>query len=217
LRVVKHSTSLPVIQDPIVQDQPATPQRGRGTRPDRPGSNSPPVEETTAKRSPISLDEIDRRILMTVQENARISNVRLANRIGLSPAPCLRRVRVLESLGVIRRYAALVDARMVDLPTTVWTQVRLDLQVGRRFDAFEQHVRRLPEVLDCYLMAGRVDYLVRVAVRDVAACDRFLRTRFSQIEGVGSTNSTFASKVVKYSTELPLDPSSGKTPICACA
>jgi Lrp/AsnC family leucine-responsive transcriptional regulator len=120
---------------------------------------------------------------------------------------------VLERAGVIRQYVSLLDPRMVDLPTTVWIQVRLDLQVARRFDTFEQQIGRLPEVLECYLMAGEADYLVRVAVCDVAAYERFLRTRLSQIEGVVSTNSSFVLKVVKHSTVLPLKSSHAETPM----
>lgn len=197
LRVVKRSTSLPLMQDgPVARrrERTSSARLGRTWR----------AEHPSAVRSTVQRDEIDRQILIHLQENARISNVELANRVGLSPAPCLRRVRVLESTGVIRQYVSLLDGRMVDLPTNVWIQVRLDLQVGRRFDTFEQHIRRLPEVLECYLMAGEADYLLRVAVRDVAAYERFLRTQLSRIEGIVSTNSSFVLKMVKYSTALPL-------------
>jgi DNA-binding Lrp family transcriptional regulator len=188
---------------PLVQDRAVTGRRAR-TALSRLESTGRVVENLSATKSPIHFDEIGRQILIHLQENARISNVDLANRVGLSAAPCLRRVRVLERTGVIRRYVSLLDPRMVGLPTTVWIQVRLDLQVARRFDTFEQQIRRLPEVLECYLMAGEADYLVRVAVRDVAGYERFLRTRLSQIEGVVSTNSSFVLKVVKYSTVLPV-------------
>jgi Lrp/AsnC family transcriptional regulator, leucine-responsive regulatory protein len=199
LRVVKRFTSLPLM--------PARAVTGRRDSASPARAASTGLSDTaSAAQSSTHLDEIDRHILIHLQENARISNVDLANRVGLSPAPCLRRVRTLESTGVIRRYVSLLDPRLVDLPTTVWVQVRLDLQVGRRFDTFEQHVRRLPEVLECYLMAGEADYLLRVAVRDVAGYERFLRTRLCRIEGVVSTNSSFVLKVVKYSTALPLQP-----------
>jgi DNA-binding Lrp family transcriptional regulator len=207
LRVVKRSTSLPLVQDRAV-----TGGRTR-TALSRTESTGRAAENPLATRFPIHFDEIDRHILLQLQENARISNVDLANRVGLSAAPCLRRVRVLERAGVIRQYVSLLDPRMVDLPTTVWIQVRLDLQVARRFDTFEQQIGRLPEVLECYLMAGEADYLVRVAVCDVAAYERFLRTRLSQIEGVVSTNSSFVLKVVKHSTVLPLKSSHAETPM----
>lgn len=195
LRVVKRSTSLRLLPDR------APDRRARRSRARRDGAErGAPAAAILA----VDLDEIDRHLLMSLQEDARISNVDLASKVGLSPAPCLRRVRALERTGVIRRYVSLLDPRLVDLPTMVWIQVRLDLQVARRFNIFEEQIRRLPEVLECYLMAGEADYLVRVVVRDVASYERFLRTRLSQIEGVVSTNSSFVLKVVKYSTALPL-------------
>lgn len=211
LRVVKRSTSLPLVQDRVATGRRAPTALSRAEAAARFADN--PSEA----RSPVHFDEIDRHIMIHLQQNARMSNVDLANRVGLSAAPCLRRVRVLESSGVIRQYVSLLDPRMVDLPTTVWIQVRLDLQVARRFDTFEQQIRRLPEVLECYLMAGEADYLVRVAVRDVAGYERFLRTRLSQIEGVVSTNSSFVLKVVKYSTVLPLKTSRSDVPAGAQA
>lgn len=197
LRVVKRSTALP-----LTRNGSAAGRGGRESSTRLDGTRR--VDRASAVRSTVQLDEIDRQILIHLQESARMSNVELASRVGLSPAPCLRRVRVLERSGVIRQYVALLDARLVDLPTAVWIQVRLDLQVGRRFDTFEQNITRLPEVLECYLMAGEADYLLRVAVRDVAAYERFLRTQLSRIEGIVSTNSSFVLKVVKYSTALPL-------------
>jgi Lrp/AsnC family leucine-responsive transcriptional regulator len=199
LRVVKRTTSLPLLTAPQVRRKSRTAGTSIPARADLLSRSS------DGDRPPIKLDEIDRRILILLQENARLSNVDLANRVGLSPAPCLRRVRALETSGVIRKYVSLLDPHAVDLSAIVWIQVRLDLQVNRRFDAFEQDIRRMPEVLECYLMAGEADYLVRVAVRDVAAYERFLRTQLSRIEGVVSTNSSFVLRVVKYSTALPLE------------
>jgi DNA-binding Lrp family transcriptional regulator len=197
LRVVKRSMSLRLLPDRATEPRA---RRSSGRREPAGRSNAhPPMP-----RAAVDLDQIDRHLLMRLQENARISNVDLANSVGLSPAPCLRRVRALERNLIVRQYVSLLDPRLVDLPTMVWIQVRLDLQVARRFNNFEGQVRRLPEVLECYLMAGEADYLVRVIVRDVAGYERFLRTRLSQIEGVVSTNSSFVLKVVKYSTALPL-------------
>jgi Lrp/AsnC family leucine-responsive transcriptional regulator len=193
LRVVKHTTSLPLFQ-PTHASKKAVAEQGDHPLRSRNGDGSHP-----------QLDAIDRHILVLLQENARISNVELANRVGLSPAPCLRRVRVLETSGVIRRYASLLNPQLVDLPATVWIQIRLDLQTARRFDTFEQQIKRMPEVLECYLMAGEADYLVRVAVRNVATYERFLRTQLSRIEGIVSTSSSFVLRVVKYSTILPIE------------
>jgi Lrp/AsnC family leucine-responsive transcriptional regulator len=197
LKVTKHSTMLP-LRTRSGSDPGFKPESKPADRGDRRQEGPSPT---------VLLDEIDRRILMQLQRNARISNTALADQVGLSPAPCLRRVRTLEQNGVISRHVTLLNPSMIKLPVIVWTQVRLDLQVARRFDNFEQHITRMPEVLECYLMAGEADYLVRTVVPDVSAYERFLRTRLSRIESVVSTNSSFVLRVVKYSTELPLDPS----------
>src|SRR5262245_17215743 len=100
------------------------------------------------------LDDTDCQMLEILQENARISNVELAKRVGLSPAPCLRRLRGLEESGVISRYVSLLRPEAVNFGLTVWIKVRLDLQVAKRFDLFEQNIVRRPEVLECYLLTG---------------------------------------------------------------
>lgn len=151
------------------------------------------------------LDDIDIRILRTLQEQARISNVELAEQVGLSPAPCLRRVRALEEAGVIRRYVTLVDPGAVALNVTVFVQITLDLQVEGRLEIFERAILRRPEVLECYLMTGDADYLLRVVVPDVSAYERFLRDTLTRIESAAGIKSSFALKQVKYSTALPLD------------
>jgi Lrp/AsnC family transcriptional regulator, leucine-responsive regulatory protein len=152
----------------------------------------------------IQLDEIDVKILRRLQEQARISNVELADQIGLSPAPCLRRVRALEQAGVVRRYVTLVDPAAVNLNVTVFVQITLDLQVEGRLEIFEQAIMRRPEVLECYLMTGDADYLLRVVVPDVSAYERFLRDALTRIESAAGIKSSFALKQVKYSTALPL-------------
>jgi Lrp/AsnC family transcriptional regulator, leucine-responsive regulatory protein len=151
-----------------------------------------------------TLDEIDRKILRHLQEEARISNADLADRVGLSPAPCLRRVRSLEEGRVIRKYVTLLDPAAVNLGVTVFVQISLDLQVEDRLEIFERAVMRRPEVLECYLMTGDADYLVRVVVPDVAAYERFLKDTLTRIEGVAGIKSSFALKQVKYSTVLPV-------------
>jgi Lrp/AsnC family leucine-responsive transcriptional regulator len=157
-------------------------------------------------------DEIDRKILKQLQENARISNVDLADRVGLSAAPCLRRVRGLEEAGVIRKYVTLLDPAAVSMGVTVFVQISLDLQVENRLDLFERAILKRPEVLECYLMTGDADYLVRVVVPDVAAYERFLKDVLTRVEGVAGIKSSFALKQVKYSTVLPLEmPKSGRT------
>ncbi len=128
----------------------------------------------------------------------------LANRVGLSPAPCLRRVRALEEAGVIRKYVALLDPRALNLSVEVIVQVSLDRQVAERFQLFEDAIRDRPEVLECDVTTGPSDFLLRVVVKDVTAYEKFRRDFLSRIECVSSTNSSFALKQVKYYTELPL-------------
>ena len=156
------------------------------------------------------LDSIDRRILEVLQEDARISNTDLASRVGLSPSPCLRRVRDLEEHGVVRRYVALLDPAAVGLGVSVFVQVRLERQAEKGLETFEERILQRPEVLECYLMTGDADYLLRVVVPDVAAFEQFLLRHLTRIPGVASVKSSFALKQVKYRTSLPVrqDPES---------
>jgi DNA-binding Lrp family transcriptional regulator len=157
-----------------------------------------------AQHTDVKLDEIDYSLLRHLQEHARIPNVELADRIGLSPAPCLRRVQALERAGVIRKYVALLNPNAVARDVTVFVQISLDLQVAGRLDTFEQQITQRQEVLECYLMTGDSDYLLRVVVPDVAAYERFLKEALTRIEGVVGIKSSFALRQVKYSTALPL-------------
>jgi len=167
----------------------------------------PTAEQSEAPRA---LDDIDRKILEVLQDDARISNVDLAARVGLSPSPCLRRVRDLEERGVVRRYVALLDPSAVGLGVSVFVQVSLERQAERGLDTFEKRILERPEVLECYLMTGDADYLVRVVVPDVAAFERFLLDHLTRIPGVASVKSSFALKQVKYRTSLPLHRGEGK-------
>src|SRR5215813_3254788 len=166
--------------------------------------------ERTHEPMSIRLDEIDVKILRRLQEQGRVSNVELADLVGLSPAPCLRRMRALEQAGVVRRFVGLVNPAAVDLNVTVFVQIRLDLQLEGRLEIFEQAIMRRPEVLECYLMTGDADYLLRVVVPDVSAYERFLRDSLTRIEGVAGIKSSFALKQVKYSTVLPLEKEVGR-------
>jgi len=150
------------------------------------------------------LDAIDRRILGRLQENARIPNVDLARAVGLSPSPCSRRVREMEEAGVIRRYATLIDPAAVALPVSVFINVTLEKQVEQDLEVFESAVAQLPEVMECYLMTGDADYLLRVVVSDLEAYKRFLMDHLTRIPGVTSIRSSFALKQVAYRTALPL-------------
>jgi Lrp/AsnC family leucine-responsive transcriptional regulator len=152
----------------------------------------------------IRLDEIDRHILQELQEDARLSNRELASRVGLSPAPCLRRVRRLEQAGVIRKYVALLDPVALRTGVTVFVQVSLDLQTQERVEIFEKAIATRPDVAECYLMSGEVDYLLRVIVPDVATYERFLKEWLTRIESVANIKSNVAFKLIKFSTSLPL-------------
>jgi Lrp/AsnC family transcriptional regulator, leucine-responsive regulatory protein len=151
-----------------------------------------------------ALDAIDRRILGVLQENARIANVELAQQVGLSPSPCLRRVRDLEERGIVRDYVALLDPAALGLAVSVFVQVRLERQAEEALDTFEAAVMTRPEVMECYLMTGDADYLLRVVVADLAAYERFLKEALTRVPGVASIRSSFALKQVKYRTALPL-------------
>jgi Lrp/AsnC family leucine-responsive transcriptional regulator len=160
-----------------------------------------------APRAP--LDAIDRKIINALQENARLSNVDLARRVGLSPSPCLRRVRALEDAGVITRYVALVDQAVVGLPVSVFVSVSLERQVEAALETFEAAVKQRPEVMECYLMTGTSDYLLRVVVSDLEAYERFLKEHLTRIAGVRSIQSSFALKQVAYRVTLPMNAGEG--------
>jgi len=150
------------------------------------------------------LDAIDRKILARLQDDARIANVDLSEAVGLSPAPCLRRVRALEERGVIRKHVTLLDPGAVGLPVSVFVNVSLERQIEKALQRFESAIRTRPEVMECYLMTGDADYLLRVVCADLAAYERFLLDHLTQIPGVASIRSSFALKQVKYSTALPM-------------
>lgn len=150
------------------------------------------------------LDAIDRRILDRLQENGRISNVDLANDAGISSSPCWRRVRELEKRGVISGYVALVDAAAVGLPVSVFVQVTLERQIETALETFEAAVKERPEVMECYLMTGDADYLLRVVVSDLPTYEAFLKDHLTRIPGIANIKSSFALNQVKYRTSLPL-------------
>ena len=151
-----------------------------------------------------SLDMIDQRILNALQDNARMRNVDLANQVGLSDSPCLRRVRQLEHSGVIRGYVTLVDQEAVGLPVSIFISVSLEKQTEKALETFESHIAACPEVMECYLMTGDADYLLRVVTADLSAYERFLMDHLPRIPGVASIKSSFALKQVAYRTALPL-------------
>jgi Lrp/AsnC family leucine-responsive transcriptional regulator len=133
-----------------------------------------------------------------------MSNQELSDRIGLSPSPCLRRLRRLEGEGVIQRYVALVDPEAVGLGVTAFVRVRLDQQDDRHLAVFEGAVADFPEVMECYLMTGEADYQLRVLVGSLGEFEDFLRHRLTRIAGVAQVTSSFALRPVVYKTALPV-------------
>ncbi|NLH82195.1 MAG: Lrp/AsnC family transcriptional regulator [Phyllobacteriaceae bacterium] len=155
-----------------------------------------------------TLDAIDVRILRELQADARISNVELARRVNLSPSPCLARVRALERAGIIDRYVALLDPAKVGLRVSVFISVTLERQVERDLESFERAISAFDEVMECYLMTGDFDYLLRILVADVAELQRFIVERLATLPNVANIKSSFALKQVKYKTAVPLAPAS---------
>ena len=151
-----------------------------------------------------TIDQTDLRILQALQADAGLSNVALAQSVGLSPSPCLRRVRALEASGVIRGRAAIIDAAAVGLPVSVFLHVTLERQTEANLEAFEAAVTDAPEVMECYLMTGDADYLLRVVAPDLDAFHRFLMDRLTNLPGVANIKSSFALKQVKYGYSLPI-------------
>jgi len=151
-----------------------------------------------------TLDTVDRRLLDALQEDARISNADLAKKIGLSPSPCWRRVRNLERKGVVRRYVTLLNPEAMGLPINVFATVALEKQVESALENFESLITQYPEVMECYLMMGEFDYLLRIVVPDLNAYERFLMDHLTRIEGIASIKSSISLKQVRYKTALPL-------------
>ena len=162
----------------------------------------------------IELKEIDARILAQLQEDAGVSSHVLAERIGLSTAAYVRRVQALEKAGAIKKYTALVDPRVARLGVTVFVQVRFDWHVKERLELFEKTILEQPEVVECYLLTGDADYLLRVRVPDVATYERFLVERLRRLPGLARLKSGFALRQVKNSKTVPLleRPKAGRRP-----
>ena len=152
----------------------------------------------------LKLDSIDKHILDALQKNARLSNVELADLVGLSPSPCLTRVKALTESGIIKRHVTLLDADKLNLALNVFIQISLEQQSEILLEKFEQTVTALPEVLECYLMTGDSDYLIRIAVANVNALREFILNHLTRIKGVSNIRSSLALKQVKYETALPI-------------
>ena len=151
------------------------------------------------------LDPIDRRILALLQTDASLTAADVAGRVGLSQSPCWRRIARLEREGLIRRRVAVLDRDRLGLGVIVFAQVKFARGARQSLAEFEDAVRRFPEVQECYMLMGEVDFLLKVITRDVAAYERFLREKLSLIPAVLEVRSSMALTVVKESTELPLE------------
>ena len=152
----------------------------------------------------MELDAIDLRILAELQQDGALTNVELARRVHLSPSPCLARVKVLEAGGVIERYVALASAKALGLGLNVFINISLKEQSKSALAEFEQRIAEHDEVMECYLMTGDSDYLIRVAVADMGALERFILEQLTPIPGIEKIRSSFALKQVRYKTALPL-------------
>ena len=154
--------------------------------------------------SVVPIDKFDKLILEALQEDGRMSNVQLAGRANLSESACLRRVRALEESGMISRYAALLSQNEAGLPGNVFVQIGLHREVESELSAFEDAVRGIPEVMECYLMSVEFDYLLRVVVADMADFERIHKTELTRLPGVARVNSSFGIRTVQRKTQLPL-------------
>ncbi|MEE2982315.1 MAG: Lrp/AsnC family transcriptional regulator [Pseudomonadota bacterium] len=152
----------------------------------------------------INLDRIDYGILHHLQNDGRIANTELAERIGLSPSPCLRRVKALEQQGVIKRYVAIVDSNAVGFGISAFVSVSLNTQEKPALDEFQSQIVTYPEVMECYLMTGTSDYLLRVVLPDLESYERFLMEKLTKISVIANIQTSFALKPLVQRTELPL-------------
>jgi Lrp/AsnC family leucine-responsive transcriptional regulator len=152
----------------------------------------------------MTLDATDRRILAVLQKQGRITNAELSERVNLSPSACHRRVQRLEAEGWIAGYVALVDARRLGRPTTVFVEITLQGQADELLEAFERAVQRVPDILECHLMAGTADYLLKVTAQDTEDFARIHRQHLARLPGVQQMHSSFALRTVFKTTALPV-------------
>lgn len=149
------------------------------------------------------MDSKDRQILRELQADGRLTNQDLSEKVNLSPSPCLRRVRLLEEQGVIKGYTALVDPKAWGLPVTVFIRIKLERHSDDAVTAFERAIIDMPQVMDCWLMTGRSDYLLRVIAADLDDYERFVRRELQRVPGIASIDTSFAYGSVKHAQVLP--------------
>jgi len=162
------------------------------------------VEKRAGNFDMTDIDATDRRILTVLQRDGRITNAELAAEVSLSASACHRRVQRLEEAGMIRGYVALLDARKLERPTTVFVEITLSGQADELLAAFEREVRKIPDVLECHLMAGSADYLLKVVAQDTDDFARIHRQRLAKLPGVAQMHSSFSLKTVAFTTALPV-------------
>ncbi len=153
---------------------------------------------------PKTLDPLDRRILALLQQDGRMSVTSIAESVGLSASPCLRRIKLMEEAGIISGYVAVLNQREVGLPVSVFVSIKLESQKEPALDKFGKAIGKWPEVLECYLMTGPRDYLLRVVVADLEAYEAFLKEKLTRLDGIASIESSFALGQVKYTNVLPI-------------
>jgi Lrp/AsnC family transcriptional regulator, leucine-responsive regulatory protein len=152
----------------------------------------------------MNIDATDRRILEALQKQGRVTNAELSERVNLSPSACHRRVQRLEEAGYIDAYVALLNARRLNRPTTVFVEITLSGQADEVLEAFEREVRRVPDVLECHLMAGTADYLLKVVAQDTDDFARIHRQYLARLPGVAQMHSSFALRTVFKTTAIPV-------------
>jgi len=153
---------------------------------------------------PTKLDDIDRRILRTLQRNGRLQNVELAKEVGLSPSPCLRRVKLLEEAGIIDRYVAVLNSSKIGLSLSMFARVWLTAQDAETIDHFMDAMKQLPQVMECYIMLGESDALLRVVVADLDDYRRFQAAHLTRKNGIQNVKTDVPSQIVKQTYTLPL-------------
>jgi Lrp/AsnC family transcriptional regulator len=153
---------------------------------------------------PISLDAMDLKILRFLQEDSSLSGAELADKVGLSQAPCWRRVKRLEDEGVIKKRVTLVDPKKVGLGVLIFAQIKLSVHGKSTLPDFDEAIRRFPEVIECFTLLGETDYLLKIVLPNVEAYERFFRDRLSQLPAVRETNSAIVLSEIKNTTALPL-------------
>jgi Lrp/AsnC family transcriptional regulator len=153
----------------------------------------------------LSLNETDKKILSILQEQSNLTNAELAEKVGLSTAPCWRRVKRLEDLGLITNHVALVDPKKLDLDIIVYASVKLSKHTEEAIEIFENTIKIYSEVTECYTISGSMDYMVRIITRDMQTYEDFLRKKLLKMDMVNEVHSRFAVTKVKYTTAIPLE------------